>query len=945
MSWRVFKRDVARLGRVRKSWIIVIGVLVTPALYAWFNINAFWDPYANTENINIAVVNLDEGAESELTGPIDVGSQVVEQLEDNDQLGWKFMDEATGQAAVRDGSVYATIVIPEDFSEHLISITTGEFTQPALEYFVNEKASAIAPKITDVGASQLDKQITSAFTSQVAEATTEALRDVADTAEARLLDAKGSSITAFDEAGKTIGDARKTLAKLTDSLDSSRDTVASAKTTLGDVGKTLGDVQTAIAQAQSIIDEAQDQVIAFTDAATTAYVDGTAKLADASAAAKVTVTELTNSFQQASARIDAAIDDVNAVIDANRAVIADLQALVDDPDTPESAKPQIQSVIDALNQRVDADQGVLDSLTQLNGSVSGAVTEIDGLAGALNDAAANAADAAKSMRDVLTGSAPALSRAMTALSTSAGAFSAAIDAQQGQLTQAVELLGGLDTQLASTADALTNLDRNFAGVEKSVKDARTDVLALGAASEWGSLRSLTGLDAEGIAQFVAAPVEVDEIVLFPIASYGSAMAALFTNLSLWIGAFVLMVIFKIEVDTEEVEGVTVRQAYLGRFMLFGVLAAAQALIVCIGNLIIGVQTVSAFAYVGTGVFTALAYMSIVYALCVSFGHVGRGLCILLVIMQIPGASGLYPIEMMPGFFRAIYPFLPFTYGIDAMRETIAGFYDLHFLRCVAVLLVFVMLSFVLGLVLRSRLANANMMFNREIAETDLLIGEDVQVTRGSYRLTDVIRAMSDRDDFREDLARRAQPFTRHYPAFLRAILLTGLGGLIVLGIIAWLLPGGKATMLGIWLLWCLIIIGFLVSVEYVKQSFDLAAEVASLDDSDLREAVLSGGPRRRGTLSLESDEPLDGRHGAGGAQRLLTEDLDADDPLDGSGEGSSGAAQDPGGEDIDEVIAQLFSDAGDTGGDPDAVDTTPIDTGGQRPAPEAGDDSERGDRK
>src|SRR5699024_9104666 len=107
----------------------------------------------------------------------------------------------------------------------------------------------------------------------------------------------------------------------------------------------------------------------------------------------------------------------------------------------------------------------------------------------------------------------------------------------------------------------------------------------------------------------------------------------------------------------------------------------QALIVCLGNLaVIGVQTVSAPAFVATGVATALAYLSIVYALCVSLGHIGRGLCVLLVVMQIPGASGLYPIEMMPDFFRVIYPLLPFTYGIDAMRETIGGFYGAQYWR-------------------------------------------------------------------------------------------------------------------------------------------------------------------------------------------------------------------------------------------------------------------------
>ena len=111
MSWRVFSRDVGRLARQRKAWIIVVGILVTPALYAWFNINAFWDPYSNTSNITVAVVNLDEGAESDLTGPLDVGAQVVDELQSNDQLGWEFLSEDEAQDAVRSGRAYAGITI------------------------------------------------------------------------------------------------------------------------------------------------------------------------------------------------------------------------------------------------------------------------------------------------------------------------------------------------------------------------------------------------------------------------------------------------------------------------------------------------------------------------------------------------------------------------------------------------------------------------------------------------------------------------------------------------------------------------------------------------------------------------------------------------------------------------------------------------------------------
>ncbi len=282
MSWRVFTRDLGRLARARKTWVIVIGVLVTPALYAWLNINAFWDPYSNTSNIGVAVVNLDEGATSDLTGSVDVGAQVVEQLENNDQLGWQFLSEAAAHDAVASGGVRRDRH-PRRLQRPSTDITSGEFTQPALIYYVNEKSSAIAPKITDVGASTLDRQITQAFTEQVAEAATQALKNAGDSAEQGLLTVRGDALSALDEAAETIGSARQDIADLNSGLADSRDTLSSARAKLDDADQTLQDVQTAIAQAQTIIDEAQQEILVFTDAATSAYVDGVTALADASA--------------------------------------------------------------------------------------------------------------------------------------------------------------------------------------------------------------------------------------------------------------------------------------------------------------------------------------------------------------------------------------------------------------------------------------------------------------------------------------------------------------------------------------------------------------------------------------------------------------------------------------------------------------------------------------
>ncbi len=138
-------------------------------------------------------------------------------------------------------------------------------------------------------------------------------------------------------------------------------------------------------------------------------------------------------------------------------------------------------------------------------------------------------DASAAMRDILTRTVPSLNSAMSQLSASVGSFSAALDAQKGVLAQADQLLAGLDSQLVATSSALQSFDNDLAGIEQGLQTSRTDVVALNAHPSGVLLGTLTDLEPEQIAQFISSPVEVDEHLVFPVDTYGSAMAALFTN--------------------------------------------------------------------------------------------------------------------------------------------------------------------------------------------------------------------------------------------------------------------------------------------------------------------------------------------------------------------------------------------------------------------------------
>ncbi|MRD36990.1 phage infection protein [Bacillus thuringiensis] len=160
--WRIYKTDLRNVAKHWAAIVIVLGLMILPSLYAWFNIKASWDPYGNTKEVPIAVSNQDAG--SNLRGKdINIGKEIVDSLKKNKKLGWKFVDEKQAIYGVERGDYYASITIPKDFSEKIATVLDENPKKPELDYYVNEKVNAIAPKITAKGASGITEEISKNF--------------------------------------------------------------------------------------------------------------------------------------------------------------------------------------------------------------------------------------------------------------------------------------------------------------------------------------------------------------------------------------------------------------------------------------------------------------------------------------------------------------------------------------------------------------------------------------------------------------------------------------------------------------------------------------------------------------------------------------------------------------------------------------------------------------
>ncbi|OKP92574.1 hypothetical protein A3842_01905 [Paenibacillus sp. P3E] len=161
--WQIYKRDWIGLLKAPVALMLVAALAVLPSVYDWVNVAAVWDPYSNTSGIQVAVASLDKGATVNGTG-FNIGDEVLESLHGNKSLGWTFTDAEAAVQGVQRGDYYASIVIPEEFSQRMAGVLEGELVKPEVDYTVNEKMNAIAPKITAKGASAITAQISGRFT-------------------------------------------------------------------------------------------------------------------------------------------------------------------------------------------------------------------------------------------------------------------------------------------------------------------------------------------------------------------------------------------------------------------------------------------------------------------------------------------------------------------------------------------------------------------------------------------------------------------------------------------------------------------------------------------------------------------------------------------------------------------------------------------------------------
>lgn len=730
----IFKRDLSRIRGSVVALIVAVGLVIVPTLYAWFNIAGSWDPYGNTGNLKVAVANSDNGYMSDLIPVrVNIGDTVVSALRENDQLDWRFVSESDAVEGVRSGEYYAAVVIPENFSSRMMTVFSSDAEHAEIVYYENQKANAIAPRVTDKAASTVRQQIDETFAKTISDvglATTSSLLEFMDGDQiaayaGNLSGTLAGAITTLRDASGSVDEFAGLLQSSTGLLDSTSDLLASAGAANEDAEALVGDAKTGLSGMHDALDAAVAAISQSLKDSAGDY-DAAAKAIDeafgaADAHVSLTVTQL----RDASADVAKRASDMRDVQDNILAVERDVEG----SNLPEKLKAELVQKIDivvntvgnvanqqellakhlsdasasletgAADARAKA-QAVKDGIAEAKGSIGGVKDSYNATLkqqiSDLSDAVADVARRGSDMADDLGATVTDLSHAASALSD--------------DLAGAHAVLADASADLVSAADDLQRLKE---GLDTAVTSGDLD-----------RVRELIGSDPAALADALAAPVALDRQAVYHIKNYGSAMAPFYTTLSIWVAGIVLAAMLKANVDEADVKALgnpRLHELYLGRYAFFALLAFAQATLVCAGDLLFfGIQCEHPFQFMLVGWLAGFVFSNMIYTLTVSFGDIGKAIAVVLLVMQVAGSGGTFPIEMTADFFQAVYPFLPFTHAINAMHAAMAGAYGMEFWIELGTLSLYLIPSLALGLVFRRPVIRANRWIIEKLEETKLM---------------------------------------------------------------------------------------------------------------------------------------------------------------------------------------------------------------------------------
>lgn len=691
----IFRKDIKEVFRKTNTWIIIVGLIFLPSMYAWPNILSSWDPYGHTNNIKVAVTSEDEGATVD-GKDLNLGNSLVEGLKNNKNLDWQFVsNKQQAEDGVRIGDYYASIVVPKNFSQDMTSVSRTEPKRATIEYTVNEKINAISPKITNSGASAIANNISKNFV---------------ETANGIIFEKLHEAGIKFEENLPSIEKAKEEIFKLNDNFSTYESTLSEL------IGK--------VEYGYNIVNNVQNTLPEIDRVATNSIM-----IADK---AGITINNIQGFNERLLPIINNHLNVVEEVSKEANVIAKELQQKPDKTEEIKARQKALDSRLQASTERLQLVKNIFEYFNKLsnerlfnnqlervttllnditvikeiNNNIYNKMDHYDEIADTVKEEFVNKSarinEVSSNMNSKLNVEVALLiSQVLSKAEVNIDKVSGIIARAQGELPAVERKLSETEVKISNAYGKLLSLQAQMPSAKSKIQKLTDEIKKIDNGIDKNQLFNLLKVDYKQQAEFFANPVKLQENKLYHIENYGSAMTPFYTVLSIWVGSLLMSSLLTTKVEDEE-KKYKPYQKYFGRGLLFVIISLFQTLIITLGDMyVLGTQATSPYRFVLYALLISLLFSSIIYTIVCILGNVGKAVCIVLLVLQLGSSGGTFPIQMTSEFFQALYPKVPFTYSIGLLREAVGGVYIPAVERDIKILFIYLIIVLVGGAILVS----------------------------------------------------------------------------------------------------------------------------------------------------------------------------------------------------------------------------------------------------
>lgn len=724
---RIFIKDLRGICRNIFALIIAIGLCIIPSLYAWFNIYSNWDPYANTASIKIAVYSEDTGFD--MDGEYqNMGNSIIDNLKENDKLGWTFTKDMESTIdGVKSGKYYAAIVIGDNFSRSMINFLNDNMETPSVTYYENAKKNAIASKITQSGKSTLQETINETFIETVV-VTILNSTDAASLTKTNVLSDISDKLT---DISNNLSEYNASISMFNASNDSLSDTLKKTDALVSDMQSNMSEEN--IEASKNTANNAIDAYTANISASLTRLTDINTKLTGKIETLRGKIADYKNNHTLVTkldiikqlGELNSLMNEVvNATNEFNNSLKPILEHFKDiDNDNGGHNQFLYDSLISSLDLMPALLKTAAQNITTFTQWYTDSKADPANIFTYMDDALVQCENSINSLNSILTSSInDSVGKSGELFKTSISSIYDSLVSASDSLSAISTIINGVDSTLSSVNFTLDTMGELIGNVQNTLDKANTELAALKDDGKYELMQKLLDKDSSEYGEFFSSPVKVTTENVYEAVNYGTAVAPFYTTLALWVGGLLLTALIKTAPDDrEEFKNATLTQKYFGRYLIFWLMGQIQAVITVLGDIyLLKIYCVHPGIFMLTASIVSFAFTLLIYTLTLSFGDVGKALAVVLVVIQIAGSSGTYPIELLPSFFRNVYIYFPFPYAINAIRECVSGFYRYDYFILMGQLMLFVIGTLFLGLFLRKPFMKLNHYMHHRMHDTKLM---------------------------------------------------------------------------------------------------------------------------------------------------------------------------------------------------------------------------------